>query len=209
MNYCIYWTFVIGNNTVNNKQIITNTETHSRLQASNIQRLFIHQHSCKMWIGEVDAQSNGAFMLIFLFIRSSDHLWREESLYRIWEVLQDVWIQWGKKKQGEKFEEIWCDTDENIMICDTFQDKEQETETLNFHQKVHLCCVLQLDLTFHLFVCALAGAGAAVIAMVRTIILTSDWLRPGVLIGTDWNDLQPVGQLYNRKKKIRKICCSP
>lgn len=29
-------------------------------------------------------------------------------------------------------------------------------------------CVPQLDLTFHLFVCALAGAGAAVIAMVRT-----------------------------------------
>lgn len=27
---------------------------------------------------------------------------------------------------------------------------------------------LQLDLTFHLFVCALAGAGAAVIAMVRS-----------------------------------------
>lgn len=37
--------------------------------------------------------------------------------------------------------------------------------------------MLQLDLTFHLFVCALAGAGAAVIAMVRTIILISDWLR--------------------------------
>uniref|UniRef100_A0A3B5LFG8 Neuronal membrane glycoprotein M6-a n=1 Tax=Xiphophorus couchianus TaxID=32473 RepID=A0A3B5LFG8_9TELE len=31
--------------------------------------------------------------------------------------------------------------------------------------------LLQLDLTFHLFVCALAGAGAAVIAMVRTNIL--------------------------------------
>lgn len=28
--------------------------------------------------------------------------------------------------------------------------------------------VLQLDMTFHLFICALAGAGAAVIAMVRT-----------------------------------------
>lgn len=39
-----------------------------------------------------------------------------------------------------------------------------------------LLCVLQLDLTFHLFVCALAGAGAAVIAMVSTIILISDWL---------------------------------
>uniref|UniRef100_A0A3Q3B544 Neuronal membrane glycoprotein M6-a n=1 Tax=Kryptolebias marmoratus TaxID=37003 RepID=A0A3Q3B544_KRYMA len=33
-----------------------------------------------------------------------------------------------------------------------------------------------LDLTFHLFVCALAGAGAAVIAMVRRITLSSDWL---------------------------------
>lgn len=31
--------------------------------------------------------------------------------------------------------------------------------------------VFQLDLTFHLFVCALAGAGAAVIAMVMIIIL--------------------------------------
>lgn len=31
--------------------------------------------------------------------------------------------------------------------------------------------VFQLDLTFHLFVCALAGAGAAVIAMVTIIIL--------------------------------------
>lgn len=33
-----------------------------------------------------------------------------------------------------------------------------------------MCCdlfVLQLDMTFHLFICALAGAGAAVIAMVR------------------------------------------
>lgn len=60
------------------------------------------------------------------------------------------------------------------MICDMFQDKEQKTKTLNFHPKLHLCCVLQLDLTFHLFVCALAGAGAAVIAMVRTIIIISD-----------------------------------
>lgn len=33
--------------------------------------------------------------------------------------------------------------------------------------------VFQLDLTFHLFVCALAGAGAAVIAMVMIIILKS------------------------------------
>ena len=31
--------------------------------------------------------------------------------------------------------------------------------------------VFQLDLTFHLFVCALAGAGAAVIAMVTIIVL--------------------------------------
>lgn len=34
----------------------------------------------------------------------------------------------------------------------------------------NMCCdlfVLQLDMTFHLFICALAGAGAAVIAMVR------------------------------------------
>lgn len=38
-------------------------------------------------------------------------------------------------------------------------------------------CVLQLDLTFHLFVCALAGAGAAVIAMVRAFILMSHWLE--------------------------------
>lgn len=42
--------------------------------------------------------------------------------------------------------------------------------------RIMLYVVLQLDLTFHLFVCALAGAGAAVIAMVRTIILISDWL---------------------------------
>lgn len=36
--------------------------------------------------------------------------------------------------------------------------------------------VLQLDLTFHLFVCALAGAGAAVIAMVSIIIFKFDWM---------------------------------
>lgn len=36
--------------------------------------------------------------------------------------------------------------------------------------KTKACCdvfLLQLNMTFHLFVCALAGAGAAVIAMVR------------------------------------------
>lgn len=38
----------------------------------------------------------------------------------------------------------------------------------NVDQSAILLCVLQLDLTFHLFVCALAGAGAAAIAMVRT-----------------------------------------
>lgn len=36
--------------------------------------------------------------------------------------------------------------------------------------------VFQLDLTFHLFVCALAGAGAAVIAMVTIIILKNTLL---------------------------------
>uniref|UniRef100_A0A8C3AJV7 Neuronal membrane glycoprotein M6-a n=1 Tax=Cyclopterus lumpus TaxID=8103 RepID=A0A8C3AJV7_CYCLU len=39
-----------------------------------------------------------------------------------------------------------------------------------------LCCVLQLDLTFHLFVCTLAGAGAAVIAMVHFLMaLAANW----------------------------------
>lgn len=50
------------------------------------------------------------------------------------------------------------------------------------HQKCNqqscLCCLLQLDLTFHLFVCALAGAGAAVIAMVRTNVVVSDFFKP-------------------------------
>ena len=39
-----------------------------------------------------------------------------------------------------------------------------------FELKTNACCGvfwLQLNMTFHLFVCALAGAGAAVIAMVR------------------------------------------
>lgn len=38
--------------------------------------------------------------------------------------------------------------------------------------KTNVCCdvfLLQLNMTFHLFVCALAGAGAAVIAMVRLL----------------------------------------
>ncbi|KAL3995770.1 deoxyribonuclease-1-like protein [Sarotherodon galilaeus] len=40
----------------------------------------------------------------------------------------------------------------------------------------HACVVLQLDLTFHLFVCALAGAGAAVIAMVHFLMaLAANW----------------------------------
>lgn len=39
---------------------------------------------------------------------------------------------------------------------------------------VFCVCVSQLDLTFHLFVCALAGAGAAVIAMVRDIIVNGN-----------------------------------
>ena len=45
--------------------------------------------------------------------------------------------------------------------------------------------MLQLDLTFHLFVCALAGAGAAVIAMVRTItLIIFNWL----MFGAGWYD---------------------
>lgn len=62
-------------------------------------------------------------------------------------------------------------------MCDLFKDKEQNNVNSEF-------LVLQLDLTFHLFVCTLAGAGAAVIAMVRTIILISDWPWAG---GTNWH----------------------
>uniref|UniRef100_A0AAR2LCV3 Neuronal membrane glycoprotein M6-a n=1 Tax=Pygocentrus nattereri TaxID=42514 RepID=A0AAR2LCV3_PYGNA len=37
-------------------------------------------------------------------------------------------------------------------------------------------CSPSLDLTFHLFVCALAGAGAAVIAMVHYLmVLAANW----------------------------------
>lgn len=110
----------------------------------------------------------------FHFIRSRDHIWGEEGVHRIWEVLEDVWLQWGKRNHdGETEGGTW------LLVL--------------WHLMFVLCCMLQLDLTFHLFVCALAGAGAAVIAMVRTIIFISDGFGPGVLIGTDFYNFQPAG----------------
>uniref|UniRef100_A0A3Q3B6B9 Neuronal membrane glycoprotein M6-a n=1 Tax=Kryptolebias marmoratus TaxID=37003 RepID=A0A3Q3B6B9_KRYMA len=51
------------------------------------------------------------------------------------------------------------------------EDRKVCTGTEKFSR---MCVSDELDLTFHLFVCALAGAGAAVIAMVRRITLSSD-----------------------------------
>lgn len=59
--------------------------------------------------------------LISLFIRSGDHLWGEEGVYRIWEVLQDVWIQRGEMKQGETLEVIQISN----TMHGLFKDKEQ------------------------------------------------------------------------------------
>uniref|UniRef100_A0A7N9ANH1 Glycoprotein M6Aa n=1 Tax=Mastacembelus armatus TaxID=205130 RepID=A0A7N9ANH1_9TELE len=46
-------------------------------------------------------------------------------------------------------------------------------------RRTNVCCdlfLLQLDMTFHLFICALAGAGAAVIAMIHYLmVLSANW----------------------------------
>lgn len=76
---------------------------------------------------------------------------------------------------SEKFFKM-CDSSEvrtNKQMWEECRDKQRQSPN---SAKMTLPCVLQLDFTFHLFVCALAGAGAAVIAMVRTVILNSDWL---------------------------------
>ncbi|KAF7710067.1 glycoprotein M6Ab isoform X2 [Silurus meridionalis] len=58
-------------------------------------------------------------------------------------------------------------------IVTTNDDRKICTGTDKFNQ---MCASDELDLTFHLFVCALAGAGAAVIAMVHYLmVLAANW----------------------------------
>ncbi|XP_052401471.1 glycoprotein M6Ab isoform X1 [Carassius gibelio] len=58
-------------------------------------------------------------------------------------------------------------------IVSTGDEKRLCTASENF---IKMCESNELDLTFHLFVCALAGAGAAVIAMVHYLmVLSANW----------------------------------
>ncbi|KAF4090810.1 hypothetical protein AMELA_G00055680 [Ameiurus melas] len=84
--------------------------------------------------------------------------------FNIWNICQNMTVAEGTNV---------CFDLRQFGIVTTSDEKKICTNTEMFKK---MCASDELDLTFHLFVCALAGAGAAVIAMVHYLmVLAANW----------------------------------